>query len=76
MRQNDYGLDLLDFFILQQLKEADFAIFSVSEAIELLRQDILEVIKKENRGCSPEDIGRLSKEKRGADSWLAIHASF
>ena len=56
MRQSDDGLDLLDLLILQQLKETDFAIFNVSEAIELLRQDILERIKKENQGCSPEDM--------------------
>ena len=36
VRESDYGLDLLDLLILQQLKEADFAIFNVSEAIELL----------------------------------------
>lgn len=36
VRESDYGLDLLDLLILQQLKEADFAIFNVSEAIKLL----------------------------------------
>ena len=56
MRQSDDGLDMLDLLILQQLKEADFAIFNATEAIELLRQDILEGIKKANQGCSPEDM--------------------
>lgn len=56
MRQSDQGLDWLDFTILPKLKETNFAAFSVSEAIELLRKDILDVIKRANRGCSPEDM--------------------
>ena len=56
MRESDDGLDMLDHLIVQQLKEVDFAIFNVSEAIKLLRQDVLEVIKKANRGCSPEEL--------------------
>ncbi len=35
-RQSDYGLDLLDTITATQLKAADFAIFHVAEAIELL----------------------------------------
>ena len=56
MRQSDYGLDLLDLLILQQLKETDFVIFNGSKAVELLWQDILETIKEENQGCSLEDM--------------------
>lgn len=62
MRQSDQGLDWLDFTILPKLKETNFATFSVSEAIELLRDDILDVIKKANRGCSPEDMKFYTEE--------------
>ena len=55
MRRSDNGLDILNLLVVQQLKDANFAIFNVSEAIELLRQDTLNVIKKENRGV-PEDM--------------------
>ena len=61
MRQSDYGFDLLNLLILQPLKETVFATFNVSEAIELLRHDILEVIRKENQGCSPEDMDLYSE---------------
>ena len=55
-RQSDYGLDLLGTIVGTQLKAVDFAIFNTSEAIELLRQDIMEDIKRTNRGCPPEGL--------------------
>lgn len=48
-RQSDYGLDLLGTIVGTQLKAVDFAIFNTAEAIELLRQDIMEDIKRTNR---------------------------
>ena len=55
-RQSDYGLDLLGTIVGTQLKAVDFAIFNTAEAIELLRQDIMEDIKRTNRGCPPERL--------------------
>ena len=55
-RQSDYGLDLLGTIVGTQLKAVDFAIFNTAEAIELLRQDIMEDIKRTNRGCPPEGL--------------------
>ncbi len=57
MRESDYGLDLLGTVAASQLKQVDFSIFNTAEAIELLRQDILEEIKRANRGCPPEKLG-------------------
>lgn len=57
MRESDYGLDLLGTVVKAQLKQTDFSVFHVTEAIELLRQDILEEIKRANRGCPPEKLG-------------------
>ena len=56
MRESDYGLDLLGTVAASQLKQVDFSIFNAAEAIELLRQDILEEIKRANRGCPPEKL--------------------
>lgn len=55
-RQSDYELDLLGTIVGTQLKAVDFAIFNTAEAIELLRQDIMEDIKRTNRGCPPEGL--------------------
>ena len=55
-RQSDYGLDLLGTIVGTQLKAVDFAIFNTAEAIELLRQDIMEDIKRTNQGCPPERL--------------------
>ena len=56
MRESDYGLELLGTVAASQLKQVDFSIFNTAEAIELLRQDILEEIKRANRGCPPEKL--------------------
>lgn len=56
MRGSNNGLDILNLLVVQQLKDANFAIFNVLEAIKPLRHDTLNVIKKENRGCLPEDM--------------------
>lgn len=56
MRQSDYGLDLLDMVVEDQLEKVDFKYFHVAEAIELLRQKILEEIERANRGCTPEEL--------------------
>lgn len=56
MRQSDYGLDLLGTIVDAQLKKVDFSTFHVAGAIELLRQDILEEIKRANQGCPPEKL--------------------
>ena len=56
MRESDYKLDLLGTVAKAQLKQMDFSAFHVTEAIELLQQDILEEIKRANRSCPPEKL--------------------
>ena len=40
MRESDYGLDLLGTIVDTQLKEADFSIFNVTDALEVIVNDI------------------------------------
>lgn len=42
---------MLSVLVEQQLKKTDFRSFSVPEAIELLKADILDEIEYANRGC-------------------------
>ena len=51
MRQSDYGLDLLGTIVDTQLKAADFLIFKVVDALEVINADIMEEIRRANRGC-------------------------
>lgn len=55
-RQSDYGLDLLDTITATQLKAVDFATFNVAGALEVIKADIMEEIRKANRGCSAEKL--------------------
>ena len=50
MRQSDYGLDLLGTIVNTQLKAADFNIFNVTDALETIKADIMEEIRRTNRG--------------------------
>ena len=56
MRQSDYGLDLLGVIVGTQLKAADFSSFRVADALEVIKADIMEEIRRANRGCSAEDL--------------------
>ena len=56
IRQSDYGLDLLGIVVETQLKKVNFSTFNVAEAMDVLRQDILEDIKRTNRGCPSEKL--------------------
>ena len=56
MRESDYGLDLLGVIVGTQLKAAGFSSFSVAEALEVIKADIMEEIRRANRGCSAEDL--------------------
>lgn len=55
-RQSDYGLDLLGTIIETKLKQADFAVFNVAEALEAITADIMEEIRKANCGCSAANM--------------------
>ena len=55
IRQSDYGLDLLGVIVGTQLKAADFSSFSMASALEVIKADIMEEIRRANRGCSAED---------------------
>lgn len=55
-RQSDYGLDLLGTIVDTRLKQANFAAFNVAEALEVIKADILDEIRRGNRGCSAEDL--------------------
>ncbi len=56
MRESDYGLDLLSIIIEEQLKPVQFAYLDAAKAIELLRRNILDEVKRCNAGCSPEEL--------------------
>ena len=56
MRQSDYGLDLLGTIVGTELKAADFSIFNVADALEVIKTDIMEQIRRANRGCSAADL--------------------
>ena len=45
-RQSDDGLDLLDTIVAEQLRNVNFTVFNVSEAITLLNQTIQEEIEQ------------------------------
>ena len=51
-RESDYGLDLLGTIVATKLKAVDFATFNVAEALDVITADIMEEIRKANRGCS------------------------
>lgn len=54
MRQSDYGLELLETITEVQLKRTNFTVFNVSEALELVKADILDEIRRVNHGCPAE----------------------
>lgn len=56
MRESDYGLDMLDSIMEAQFEKNDFKYFHAAQAVELLRQEILEEIERSCRGCSPEEL--------------------
>ena len=45
-RQSDYGLELLGTIIDTQLKQTGFSIFNVAEALEVIKSDVLEEIRR------------------------------
>lgn len=56
MRESDYGLGLLDTIVTTQLKAVDFSTFNVADALEVIKADIMEEIRKASRGCSAEKL--------------------
>ncbi len=56
MRESDGGLDLLRTIVEEHLKKVEFSTFSVAEAIEIVKADGLEEIRKANRGTSAADL--------------------
>ena len=56
MRESDYGLDLLETIIGTQLKAVDFSTFNVTDALEVIKADIMEEIRQANRGCSAAEL--------------------
>lgn len=55
-RQSDYGLDLLGTIVDTQLKQAGFTTFNVADALDVVTADIMEEIRRANRGCSAENL--------------------
>lgn len=53
---SDYCLDLLGIIVGTQLKAASFSTFNVAETLEVIKTDIMEEIKRANRGCSAADL--------------------
>ena len=56
MRESDYSLDLLDTIVTTQLKAADFSTFNVADTLEVIKADIMEEIRKANRGSSAAEL--------------------
>ena len=56
MRQSDYGLDLLGTIVDTQLKAVNFLTFKVSDALEVIKADIVKEIMCANRGCCASDL--------------------
>lgn len=56
MRESDSGLDLLRTIVEDHLKKVDFSTFSVAEAIEIVKADGLDEIRKANRGASADNL--------------------
>ena len=56
MRESDYGLDPLDTIVTTQLKAADFSTFNVADTLEVIKADIMEEIRKTNRGSSEVEL--------------------
>lgn len=56
MRESDYGLDLLGTIVATQLKAVDFYTFNAADALEVIKADIMEEIRKAYRGCSAESL--------------------
>ncbi len=55
-RESDYGLDLLSVVVNTQLRQVGFSVFDVAEALETVKKDIMEEIRRANRGCSAADL--------------------
>ena len=56
MRQSDYGLELLGTIVDARLKTVDFLSFHVADALELIKEVIIEEIRRAYRGCSAADL--------------------
>ena len=56
MRQSDYGLDLLETIEGAQLKAVNFSTFSVADALEVIKADIMEEIRQASRGCPAAEL--------------------
>lgn len=55
-RHSDYGLDLLGTIIDKHLKQTDFSIFNMEEALKLIKADVWEETRRANRGCSAKAL--------------------
>ena len=55
-RESDYDLDLLDSIVTTQLKAVDFSTFNVADALEVIKADIMEEIRKATRGSSAAEL--------------------
>ncbi len=49
-------MELLETISATQLKAVDFATFHIADALEVIEADIMEEIRKANRGCSAEKL--------------------
>ena len=63
MRESDYGLDLLNVIIEEQLKPIQFVYFDTGKAIGVLRQHILEEIIYRNQNCSQTKLDHYIRSR-------------
>ena len=56
MRQSTYGVGLLVTIVDRQLKTVNFLTFHVADALEVIKAEIIEKIRRATRGSSAENL--------------------
>lgn len=51
MRDSDYGFELLETIVVSQLWQVGFATFHLAVALQVIKADIMEEVRKANHGC-------------------------
>ena len=67
MRQSDCGLDLLGIIVAEQLRPVDFAMFNVTDALEVLRQNIQNEIERYSQQQRPPELKKSYMESLSHD---------
>ena len=63
IRESNYSLDLLGAIVDSQLKALDFSTVKVADALEVIKADIMEGIRKTNRGYFAAELVTFFSER-------------